>query len=545
MDFNGQKSTPYIADILHQQGIEHVIICPGSRNAPLTLAFARHGKFKCLSVIDERSAGYFALGLAQSTQNPVVLICTSGTAALNFAPAVAEAYYQNVPLIVITADRPESWIHQQDGQAIPQRNIYNGFIAASYFLKGELYHADDLWFTQRSINEAFGVAKSTSLPIHINCTFNEPLYNEDYSRIKANTIKFSMPLKSVDIIWAEILTGKNVMVILGQLPELPELDLILAAKKSLVCIGENLSNSQLVFYNASESRFFVKEKPDHIINIGGPIVSKQLKKYISSLDVPVIRVQTNDQIVDTFQNTKMIVKMDEVSAFRTLVHHCDMNPCDPEFYNNWMNSTSVAVEKRNAFVGAAAFSDFTVYNFIASSIPERSVIHLANSTPVRYAQIFNDLYKSCAFFSNRGTSGIDGSTSTAVGFAYASDRLNFLISGDLSFQYDANAFFNDHLKGNLKIIVINNSGGNIFRVIDGPRELAERNDFFETSRKHEFSNLAKHFKLNYQRVSSIQELSFAWPEFISISKKPSVLEIFTDAEISADTFKEFYKYLQQ
>src|SRR5688572_3471439 len=173
MDLNGRKSTPYIVDILHQHGVENVVICPGSRNAPLTLAFARHGKFNCLSVIDERSAGYFALGLAQATFKPVAIVCTSGTATLNFAPSIAEAFHQQIPLLVLTADRPESWINQQDGQAIDQKNLYANIIAKSYHLKGELYCFDDLWHTEKVTNEAIHIAVAQSRPVHINVSFAE------------------------------------------------------------------------------------------------------------------------------------------------------------------------------------------------------------------------------------------------------------------------------------------------------------------------------------------------------------------------------------
>jgi len=553
MDFTGQKSTPYTVDILHQHGVENVIICPGSRNAPLTLAFARHGKFNCISIIDERSAGYFALGLAQSTKKPVAIVCTSGTAPLNFAPAIAEAFHQQIPLIVLTADRPESWINQQDGQAIEQKSLYANIIAKSFSLKGELYNEDDLWLTQRTVNEAFHIAQSKSRPVHINISFAEPLYEDSYATVKANKVNvFKLP--SFFSYWETILKDKkNTLVVVGQAEFNPTI--VSAVNKmskvsNAVVISENLANIPVGYHiiNATEALIFQNEKmiPDVVVYMGGPIVSKQLKKHIASLAVPVVRVQLNEEEVDTFQNNTAIVQQSVVDAMETLSDYLIENTKTSDFAEEWRTASAKAFEKRNQYVAQINYSDFTVYDFIARHIPAKSNVHLGNSTPVRYSQIFNDLYKTdCCFYANRGTSGIDGSTSTAVGFSYASESINILITGDLSFQYDANAFFNNHLNGNLKVIIINNSGGNIFRLIDGPRGQKERSEFFETSLKHEFSNLAKHFNLNYFPAKDEKGLSTAWNDFIKKSERPSVLEIFTNAELSANTFKEFYKKIQQ
>jgi 2-succinyl-5-enolpyruvyl-6-hydroxy-3-cyclohexene-1-carboxylate synthase len=553
MDLNGRKSTPYIVDILHQHGIDQVVICPGSRNAPLTLAFARHGKFNCLSIIDERSAGYFALGLAKAIKKPVAIICTSGTAVLNLAPSIAEAFHQQVPLIVLTADRPDAWIYQQDGQAIHQKNIYSNFIAASYSLRGELYHAEDLWQTERITNEAFHIATSQSQPVHINVSFSEPLYDENYNQVNAKKID-QFEAKTFYSHWENVLADKkNMLLVLGQCDfDQAILDAIATINiyPNVVVVGENLCNvsSSYLVSNASEAVYFANEKmkPDVIIYVGGPIVAKQLKKYLTLQNVPVIRVQESNTEVDTFKGNVAIIKQSSVDAIETLADYTSQQNISSEFSSEWKLASEKAKRCREEFLSTISFTDLKIFEFLAKKIPGLSIIHLGNSTPVRYAQLFNDVFREdICFFANRGTSGIDGATSTAVGFCFASDRLNFLVTGDLSFQYDANAFFNNYLKGNLKVIIINNSGGNIFRVIDGPREQKEREEFFETSTKHEFSNLAKHFDLNYFSAKDEQSLEVSWREFIIHSNRPSVLEIFSDAEISANTFKEFYKNLQQ
>lgn len=554
MQWSGQKSTPYIVDILHQQGVEQVVICPGSRNAPFTLAFTRHGKFNCISIVDERSAAYFALGLAKASKKPVAIVCTSGTATLNFAPAIAEAYHQQIPLMVLTADRPEAWINQQDGQAIDQKNIYANIIAKSYHLKGELYNNDDLWFTERVVNEAFHIAVAKSRPVHINVSFTEPLYDDSYAPVVAKKIEL-YHAKAFFSYWPALLKDKkSIIVLLGQSD--PHDSIVsavneLSAFSNVVVIAENLANvnSSSIVDNATEALVFKNDKmiPDAIVYLGGPIVSKQLKKYMASIEVPVIRVQLNEEEVDTFRQNVAIVHQTVVDALEALVDHLKENTHASHFNAEWKLASEKARTHRNEYLHKIEFCDFKIFELLAKKIPADAIIHLANSTPVRYAQIFNDIYPSgVQFYSNRGTSGIDGSNSTAVGYSYYTQKQNFLVTGDLSFQYDANAFFNKYLKGNLKVIIINNSGGNIFRVIDGPRDVKERDNYFETSVQHEFSNLARHFNLNYFSADNEKDVNHIWNEFLKTTNdRPSVLEIFTDAEISANTFKDFYKYLQQ
>ncbi len=553
MDFTGQKSTPYIADILHQHGVDQVVICPGSRNAPLTLAFTRHGKFNCLSIVDERSAGYFALGLAQACKKPVVLICTSGTAVLNFSPAIAEAHYQHLPLIVLTADRPEAWIGQQDGQAINQKNIYSNIVEKSYFLRGELYHKDELWLTERVVNEAYHLSTSKSGPVHINISFSEPLYDDSYAPVKGRKVEM-FRASAFFSYWESILKEKkNILVLIGQTHGSESITFTLnelLACSNVVVISENLANlpATLVISNATEALIYKHKKmePDVVIYFGGPIVSKQLKKYITSIQAPVVRVQENENTVDTFQHNLAVVHQSVADGLETLSDYLNTHHTPSDFSEEWKQASEKARKCRNEYLTTIGFSDLKAFEVLAKKLPANVVLHLGNSTPVRYAQVMNDLYRNdCSFYANRGTSGIDGSTSTAAGFSYADERLHFLITGDLSFQYDSNAFFNQHIKGNLKVIVLNNSGGNIFTIIDGSSGIPECEKYFETSFQHEFSNLAKHFDLSYFSARSEQELNAVWDSFKKIQKRPAVLEIFTDPKQSAKIFKGLYKYLEQ
>lgn len=549
MKYEGQKSAPFLVDIISQHGIEHVVICPGSRNAPLTLSFARHGGFKLYTVVDERSAGYFAIGISQALQKPVAIITTSGTASLNLASAVAEAYYQHIPLLVITADRPEAWIGQQNGQALMQKELYRGFIGKSFSLKAELFTVEDEWYTLRTVNEAANFSIKNKLPVHINYQISEPLYDESYDRV--NTRKIDVIGSSVSAPdWDNLLKGyQNILLVIGQMPMNK---LIQNAVKqihqsgSMVILAENLSNLDAsgYIYNSAEATHFIKVNPDVIIYVGGAIVSKQLKRYLTNVSAPVIRIQNEFEWVDTFMKTVSIYQADTIPAISSLAKF-SQSLASSTYVNEWKSASSLAEEKRNTFIRKAGFSDLKVFEFFAKQIPANSVVHLGNSTPVRYAQIFNDVFAgNIVFESNRGVSGIDGSASTAVGYSHINKNLNFLITGDLSFQYDANALFNEYVGGNLKIIVMNNSGGNIFRIIDGPKDQPEMSALFETSVEHEFSNLAKHFHVNYYSARSENELKDVWQNFIKVESRCSLLEVFTDAKTSADTFIDLFKSIK-
>lgn len=549
MKFSGQKSAPHVVEILFQHNVRHVVICPGSRSAPLTLSFARHGGFKIYNLIDERSAAYFALGTALALQQPVVIVSTSGTAALNFAPGIAEAYYQHIPLIVITADRPESWIDQQNGQAIHQQDIFRNFIGRSCNLNAELYTTDDLWFTERTVNELVGFAIHHAAPVHINYQIAEPMYNEPYVKTAARKIDF-VNATETNVDWNKLIGDHiNVALVIGQMPVNDEFKNHIhriAVQNLALVIAENLSNcdKQSYIHHVSGIIHSVTNHPDLLIYVGGSLVSKQLKKYLTDINAPVIRIQQSEEVVDTFKKNTVVLKGNELKIIDSLAEFLQTKK-PVNMVNEWKTLSENYEKRKQQFLSTVDFSDLKVFEFLSSNIPDESIIHLGNSTPVRYAQIFNREFKAGQIYqSNRGVSGIDGSTSTALGYATQSTKLNFLICGELSFQYDVNAFFNSHLPGNLKCIVLNNGGGNIFRIIEGSSEQPELKQHFEMDIPIEFSNMAKHFKLNYYSCRNENELKKIWSKFISNASEPSILEIFTDSEVSATAFKQLNKSIE-
>lgn len=553
--FSGEKNTPVIAAICLAHGIEDVVICPGSRSAPLTLAFVRNAHFTCRSVIDERSAGYIALGIAQQKNKPVIVICTSGTAALNLSPALAEARYLGVPLIALTADRPDAWIDQLDGQAIRQQHIYDAFILRSWHLSGELYHPDDLWYSQRVINEAMLLAKNNQGPVHINLAFREPLYQlpdvNDYtlqvmhSLHNQAAVSYSHPA----LVRKLSETGKFWLVFAQDAYDVSLAPMLQQGMDQLnwTVVHESLSNLPVTgsIRNISEVlslNEIPQSAPDTVVYFGKQLVSKKLKQYLRGLsNLQVIRL--GEPLADPLQHLHAHINAPADQVVKFLLE--SRTTGNDAFNKSWVHASHQAAKLYAEFLTQAAYSDLVAITHIRKALSEDTIVHWGNSTPVRYAQLTENLNLPFqVHYCNRGTSGIDGSISTAVGHALANPgRKHAVIVGDLSFQYDCNALWTNDFPDNLLVIVLNNSGGNIFRLIEGSSQVPELETWFETRRTGDFQNLSAHFGLSYRRCTTQQELQLLCSELPQLSR--CVVEVVTDPVLSSQVFKEFYQYLRQ
>jgi len=553
--FSGEKNTPVIAAICQAHGIEDVVICPGSRSAPLALVFVRNAHFACRSVIDERSAGYIALGIAQQKNKPVILICTSGTAALNLSPALAEARYLGVPLIALTADRPDAWIDQLDGQAIRQQHIYDAFILRSWHLSGELYHPDDLWYTQRVMNEALLLAKNNQGPVHINLAFREPLYQlpdvNDYTLQVMQNLQNQVDESYIntELVTQLTETGKFWLVFAQDAYDVSLSPMLQRGVNELnwTVVHESLSNLPVAGSIRNINEVLSMNEippfpPETVIYFGRQLVSKKLKQYLRSLShLRVIRVGV--PLADPLQHLYAHVN---VSAHQVVKFLLESRATGNDIFNKqWIQASHRAAQRYTEFLEQAAYSDFLVIAHIRKALTEDTIVHWGNSTPVRYAQLAENLNLPFQIhYCNRGTSGIDGILSTAVGHALANPgRKHVVIVGDLSFHYDSNALWINNFPDNLLVIVMNNSGGNIFRLIDGSSEVPELEKWFETRHTWHFQNLSAHFGLSYRRCITQEELLLLCSELPKLSR--CIVEVVTDPVLSSQVFKEFYQYLRQ
>ena len=548
-----------IPEICAQHGVRKVVIAPGSRNAPLIFAFTAQPGMECLSIIDERSAAYFALGMAQQSGEAVALVCTSGTAVLNFAPAIAEACYQNLPLLVFTADRPAELIDQADGQTLRQTNIFANYIKASFELPVETVIDAELHFSDRQVSQAIDTAVSYPQgPVHINVPLREPIYTaipEHHSNPKIiKTLSASQKLndESLKTLQNSWLKYKRKLVIFGVFPKnecLSELARRLANEPDVVVVAENLSNiaAEKVITQPESlfSRINSKEKidnfvPELVVTIGHSVICKQLKIFLRShRPAEQWQIESSMPYIDTYKSLTTVIP----GLATEVLNKMPFTTTKSEFSASYQTEMKQINQLHDEFIKNASISDMAVTIELLSQIPADTVLHLANSTAVRWTQLFparTDLTYIC----NRGTSGIDGSMSTAAGYAYASKQSTVFLTGDLSFIYDSNALWNNYIGNNLKIIVMNNNGGNIFRFI-GDKQLMEKNlDFFTTPHHARIKPLVEAYGLDYLACNKTEDLTASINTLLNASKA-TVLEISTDADLNTENYKGYFKNIKQ
>lgn len=552
-----KKQCVLLAELLSAYGLEYAVISPGSRNAPLIMAFNRQGYIRCLSIPDERSAGFFALGMAQQMQKPVAMICTSGTAALNYGPAVAEAYYQHIPLIVITADRPVEWIDQQDGQAIRQENMYNNFIRKSITLPVELISENDIRLCERRISEAFHASLLPSAgPVHINVPLREPLYLQTNEKFQVEKIIRSVvPIQLISEESQKDLVNEwnsfsRKMIITGLLPPDEKLNHLInqiAEQDDVVVMTETTSNLHgeklhpCIDRLISGIRNFEDYRPELLVTIGGPLISRKVKAMLrANKPAEHWHVSVEEPYIDVSLSLTRSIPLEPMTFFNCLKKKSrSVGSGFSHLYQELEKETS---RRHHEYVSSVPFSDLSVFRQLFCHIPGNSVVQLGNSTPVRYAQLFRH-ENPCFHFSNRGTSGIDGCCSTAAGAAYISGKITTLITGDIGFFYDSNFLWNNHLSKDLKIILINNGGGGIFRFIDGPDSIMELEPYIETPHELDAGKMAAAFGIPYILCGDPDTLESSLHNLYRPSSTPVLLEIKTPRPVNGKVLRNYFEYL--
>ncbi len=551
-----------IAEICAKHGITQAVICPGSRSAPLTLAFARHPEINTFVVPDERSGGFIGLGLAQSSNKPVVLICTSGTAAANFYPSVIEAFYQQVPLLVLSADRPPEWVDQQDGQTIRQQNILQNHVLASFQFPISFDHPEAVWHGEKMVSEAIVTANGTTRgPVHINVPIREPFYpsadegfgySENIKVIKSPQIPYEPTSEWKEAVIHELKPYDKILLVVGQTRISSELKKLLnqiQKKLKWVIVGDITANIHELDHAVLHHDILLENEqnkkplqPDLLITFGQSILSKNLKTFLrNGHSMAHWHVDTNSDVVDPFKVLTQKIALHPEVFFDIIASYLwEPNPKQNSYFNHWIERDLQSTAFLQDFFKTEKASEFHAVERILSGLPDHCHLHLANSMTVRYANYFGlKNKKQVAAWSNRGTSGIDGCVSTAVGHAINSDDLNIIITGDLAFFYDRNALWHHHLPHNLRIIVLNNHGGGIFRLINGPKQLDELETYFETPQKLTAANTARDFGMTYFMVKSTEALPDMLGKFFSPQAGPSILEIETDPKTNQQVFEAF------
>jgi len=548
-----------IIQLCKSHNIKHIVISPGSRNAPLTIGFANHDFFDCYSIVDERCAGFFALGMAQQLQQPVALVCTSGSALVNYYPAVTEAFYSRIPLIVISADRPEHLINIGDGQTITQPHVFGAHILYEANLK-EPSKKILFKFPKNNtllIHKALRLAKKEKGPVHINVPFSDPLYEtvdgftELLTPIKIKTPNVSFSLSKSDLkMWR---SSKRKMILVGVNPpeNVTEAFLkLMAEDPSVIVLTETTSNLHHPNFFASidqlisplDSMGFEALQPELLLTFGGMVVSKKIKTFLRSYSPKnhwhIDPVQANDTFFCLTKHHKCTV-----NTFFSQLINLNKSATESTYFETWNAVKMHRLSRHDAYVKSIPFSDFKAFDSILKQIPNDYILQSGNSSTIRYLQLFQ-LNKTLSVFCNRGTSGIDGSTSTAIGAACVSKQPTVFISGDLSFFYDSNALWNNYIPSNFRIIIINNRGGGIFRILPGNKNTETFSTFFETNHSLTAEPISRLFDFEYASASSVAELDINFKNFYKSSARPKILEIFTPSSENDPILLSYFDFVK-
>ncbi|WP_353777791.1 2-succinyl-5-enolpyruvyl-6-hydroxy-3-cyclohexene-1-carboxylic-acid synthase [Winogradskyella sp. 3972H.M.0a.05] len=572
-----------VVSLCKAKNIEHIVISPGSRNAPLTIGFTHDPFFKCYSIVDERCAAFFALGIAQKTKHPVALVCTSGSALLNYFPAVAEAYYSDIPLVVLSADRPKYLVGIGDGQTIDQKDVYGTHALYSANLKQDikpenLEQEDDIPLMKsienkfekflglqksieqensEAINKALNVSITGKGPVHINVPFEEPLYE----LIEAPTVspevipteEKAVPLNvetlsELSNIWNNS-ARKMVLVGVNAPNEIEQQWLShLAEDDSVLVFTETTSNLHHTDFFPSidqiiaplDDEGFKALRPEVLLTFGGMVVSKKVKAFLRKYKPKHHWHVDAKKANDTFFCLNEHIVTHPNSFFEHFLP--DTVRKESTYRQYWKEVKNHRLQAHKGYLESMPFCDFKVFDHVLKSIPNNSVLQVGNSSAIRYTQLFS-LTPTVQVYCNRGTSGIDGSTSTAIGYASASEAPTVFITGDLSFFYDSNALWSNYVPNTFRIILINNGGGGIFRILPGHKNTENFDRYFETKHQLNAENLCNMYNIEYNSVRDERALVEALNSFYNESSQPKLLEIFTPSELNDEILLNYFKVI--
>ena len=514
--YSKKENVNILTSLLVAHGIRHAVVCPGSRNSPIVHNLHECPAIQCYPVTDERSAGFYALGMSQCLQEPVAVCVTSGTALLNLAPAVAEAYYQHVPLVVISADRPSQWIDQLDGQTLPQPDALGRFVAKAVSLP-EPMNEEQQWYCNRLVNEALMVRHA---PVHINVPISEPLFDFTVSALpeerKIELLPADMPNHTMSHVIRMFMQSKRPMLITGQ-PMNPNLD------EAVCLVGD-------------DERYI----PDFVLYIGGSIVSKRVKHFLRKAK-ETWAVNETGEVNDTFMNLTHVIQGDGKVLADQIRFMLEQQP--HPFVQQWEELLEKV--RQHAIAYQPAYSQMATVKWLEhqySMMNEQCPVHYANSTSIRLANI----YACHGVYCNRGVNGIDGSLSTAAGFSCVTDEQVLCVIGDLSFFYDQNALWNQNLRGNFRILLMNNGKGGIFNMLPGLEQSPVRDRFVAAEHHTSATGICQQNNIVYLKAENMEEMQEGIDRLLQEeSERPMLLEVFTDAAEDERVFRDYYHSLKK
>lgn len=560
--YSNKENVNILTSLLLEYGVSDAVVCPGSRNAPIVHNLSVCEAIRCRPVTDERSAAFYALGLAIATKRPTVVCVTSGSALLNVMPAVAEAAYQHVPLIVISADRPQQWIDQLDGQTIPQSDALGRFVRKAVQLP-EPHNDEERWLCRRLVNEAIHLATCRQgAPVHINVPISEPLFEFSTEQLpqlsRFNNIKRAA-IKDASMDMPEAFhDATRPMIVIGQLAHgTISHETIRSLSEKYVVMSEPLSNPSYMTIHFDEAiRYIVSDNssinddeddktayyPDYVIYVGDTLVSKPARRFLRNAKVPSCLITPDAaDIHDPLMTLTDIVECDSDSINALLASLCDAPDTDERcrFHDRWQSFLDACAAHADAY--APEYSQMATVKYFEEQLADLDIdicVHYANSSAVRLACIYAQHYVWC----NRGVNGIEGSLSTAAGFSLATHDMTVCVIGDLSFFYDQNALWNSNLRGNLRIILLNNRGGGIFRQLPGLSDSPAADDLVMASHENTAQGICTQNDIGYMSAKNMDEMQIGIVTLLTReSERPMLLEVFTDSNDDVKALEKYFK----
>lgn len=570
MDNTANRICRCVVSLLEKHGVRHAVVSPGSRNGPLLIALSRKPGITTYNIVDERSAAFVALGLSIASGSPVALVCTSGTASLNYAPAIAEAFYRKVPLIVVSADRPKEWIGQDDSQTIRQDGALANIVKRSYDINAA-GNEPDLWYANRVTNDALITAMTGRFgPVHLNVRIPEPLgtldddSGDEQDALMSRKVTLVRPRSVADAddlarLADSIAPPQRVMVVAGFANpdrKLNEALQQMSRMPNVAVLTETIANLHGEYFidSIDATLASIKEddaeamQPDVVITTGGALVSRHIKQFLRSTQLKAHwHVGENEDTVDCFRQLSTRIEMDPGTFFSQLVATLKASETNDgestgDYGRRWETAKRRAHSLTISYAQRSPWSDLKAFATLVPMIPRRWNVQYSNGTSIRYAQIFgNHSYHRCDC--NRGVSGIDGTTSTAVGASIGyRDDVTLLVSGDMSAMYDVSGLTNRYLTPRFKMIVIDNGGGGIFRFIGSTSKLDIREEMFCCASEQSVGKIGEALGFKVLRANDEASLRSEFKRFAEENEMPAMLVVSTPGELSAQVLNGFFEF---
>lgn len=538
------KQVQIIVSLLKQYNIKHFVISPGTRHVPLVHALEIDPYFKCYSVVDERSAAYVALGIAEIISAPVCVSCTSATATCNYLPAIQEAFERNIPLIALTADRARYQRFHGENQCIDQVDMYRPFCHVSVDLP-LVENENDYWFCNRSVNEVLIEVLKKKCPAQIN--YIEPISIRELSTFDVERIPQTRKINLIkdEIVWSNFareLKGKRILVVCGVLSGSKE-GLVNSLKKF------NLKYESVIttdyFANIRDASFihspgldvalnrqeYQDLRPDIVISFGCKVYSG-LGVVYRNCGIPHWYIDEEGHLYDPLRTLNNIFAVKPEEFFLRMAS-LGTGQNSFKYYRLWN-------EKKNRIIfHTPIFTNYVAIKRTIECLPNNSIVHASVLNGMRFTN-FCILPEGCKYFGNLCTDGIDGALSTFLGHARCSNKICLLVIGDLSYLYDLNASF-ENIPNNVRILLVNNNAGGEFHYNIGKERIPTLNDYIAASHQNRFKETAEFANVDYECVSNIIDLDSALKTFFSYSNRGKILEVITNAEVDGKELRSMIR----